>query len=85
MSIIKEHKIENNIEKKYCPTCLSWKELNMYRMSSNSWDRKTRVCKECFGDNKNIGYCFSICSTSSLSAYEMGFNSRVFYKLFQIP
>ena len=34
--------------------------------------------------NKNIGYCFSICSTSSLSAYEMGFNSRVFYKLLQL-
>ena len=34
--------------------------------------------------NKNIGYCFSICSTSSLSAFEMGFNSRAFYKLLEL-
>ena len=34
--------------------------------------------------NRDISYCFSICSTSSLSAFEMGFNSRVFYKLLEL-
>jgi hypothetical protein len=32
-------------------------------------------------ENNDIDYCFSLCSTSSRSAYQMGFNSRVFYKM----
>ena len=28
----KEHNIENNIEKKHCPTCDSWKALNEYNI-----------------------------------------------------
>ena len=35
--------------------------------------------------NPDIAYCFSINSTSSISAYEMGFNSKVFYKLLKFP
>ncbi len=34
--------------------------------------------------NRDISYCFSICSTSSLSAFEMGFNSRVIYKILEL-
>jgi hypothetical protein len=30
--------------------------------------------------NRDVSYCFSIGSTSSHSAYSMGFNSKVFYK-----
>jgi hypothetical protein len=35
-------------------------------------------------NNRDIGYCYSICSTSSLSAYELGFNSRTFYRLLKL-
>jgi hypothetical protein len=33
----------------------------------------------------NIEYCFSLNSTSSMSAYEMGFSSKVFYNLLRFP
>ena len=35
-------------------------------------------------ENRDIEFCFSISSTSSLSAYEMGFNSRAMYKLLEL-
>ena len=35
-------------------------------------------------ENRDIEFCFSICSTSSLSAYEMGFNSRAMYRLLEL-
>ena len=44
----KEHKIEHNIEKKHCPTCDSWKSLDMYNKQSSSWDNLARMCRECF-------------------------------------
>lgn len=49
----KEHIIENNIERKHCPTCDIYKELNKFRSSSNAWDKLTRVCKICHKENKN--------------------------------
>lgn len=36
-------------------------------------------------ENPDIEYVFSIGSTSSKSAYDMGFNSRVFYPLLPLP
>ena len=35
----KEHKIENEIEMKHCPTCDSWKVLSEYNKQSSSWDK----------------------------------------------
>lgn len=36
-------------------------------------------------ENTDIEFCFSINSTSSISAYEMGFNSKVFYPILKFP
>ncbi len=36
-------------------------------------------------ESRDVEYCFSLGSTSSLSAFEMGFNSFVFYKLLGFP
>jgi len=36
-------------------------------------------------ENKDIDLCVSINSTSSISAFEMGFNSKVFYKILKFP
>jgi hypothetical protein len=42
---------------------------------------KSHISSEYFLlNNRDIKYCFSIGSTSSLSAFDMGFNSKVFYK-----
>ena len=53
MGIKKEHKIENNIEMKHCPTCDSWKELKEYNKQSSSWDNLARMCKNCYCEYKN--------------------------------
>lgn len=52
MGCRKEHKIENNIEKKHCPTCNSWKELNDFTKQSSSWDNLCRMCRNCFNQYK---------------------------------
>ena len=46
----REHKIENNIERKYCSTCDTWKVLNEYNRQSSSWDNLCRMCRKCFND-----------------------------------
>ena len=43
----KEHKIENEIEMKHCPTCDSWKVLSEYNKQSSSWDKLGRMCRKC--------------------------------------
>ena len=48
----KEHNIENNIEKKHCPTCDSWKALNEYNKQSSSWDNLARMCRKCNNEYK---------------------------------
>ena len=48
----KEHKIENNIERKHCPTCDTWKVLNEYNRQSSSWDNLGRMCRKCNNDYK---------------------------------
>ena len=53
MGIKKEHKIENNIEMKHCPTCNSWKELKEYNKQSSSWDNLARMCRNCNCEYKN--------------------------------
>ena len=53
MGIKKEHKIENNIEMKHCPTCDSWKELKDFNKQSSSWDNLARMCRSCYCIYKN--------------------------------
>lgn len=36
-------------------------------------------------ENPDIEFCFSLCSTSSMSAYEMGFSSKIFKELLIFP
>lgn len=36
-------------------------------------------------ENPDFNYCFSLGSTSSVSAFEMGFSSKVFYKTLTLP
>lgn len=52
-SIRKEHKIENEIEMKHCPTCNTWKELSDYNKQTSSWDNLARMCRKCFCEYKN--------------------------------
>ena len=49
----KEHKIENEIEMKHCPTCDSWKALSEYNKQSSSWDKLARMCRICYCEYKN--------------------------------
>jgi hypothetical protein len=49
----KEHKLENEIEMKHCPTCDSWKELSEYNKQSSSWDKLARMCRDCNSKYKN--------------------------------
>jgi len=52
-----------------------------------------RISRECrffssehyLYENRNIDYTYSIGSTSSWSAYNMGFSSKVFYKMLNFP
>ena len=53
MGIRKEHKIENEIEMKHCPTCNNWKELSEYNKQSSSWDSLARMCRNCYCEYKN--------------------------------
>ena len=48
----KEHIIENDIEKKHCPTCDKLKELNEFNKQSSSWDGLGRMCRECTNEYK---------------------------------
>ena len=50
--IKKEHKIENEIEMKHCPTCDSWKVLSEYNKQSSSWDKLGRMCRKCYCEYK---------------------------------
>ena len=49
----KEHIIENDIEKKHCPTCDKLKELLEFNKQSSSWDKLARMCRQCYCDYKN--------------------------------
>jgi hypothetical protein len=49
----KEHKIENEIEMKHCPTCDSWKAFSEYNKQSSSWDKLARMCRNCYWEYKN--------------------------------
>ena len=49
----KEHKIENDIEMKHCPTCDKWKALSEYNKQSSSWDKLARMCRNCYCEYKN--------------------------------
>jgi hypothetical protein len=49
----KEHKIENEIEMKHCPTCDSWKAFSEYNKQSSSWDKLARMCRNCYCEYKN--------------------------------
>lgn len=49
----KEHIIENEIEKKHCPTCDKLKELNEFNKQSSSWDKLARMCRVCYCNYKN--------------------------------
>ena len=53
MGIRKEHKIENDIEMKHCPTCDKWKQLSEYNKQSSSWDKLARMCRICYCEYKN--------------------------------
>lgn len=48
----KEHKIENEVEIKHCPTCDSWKALSEYNKQSSSWDKLGRMCRKCYCEYK---------------------------------
>ena len=48
----KEHKIENEVEIKHCPTCDSWKDLSEYNKQSSSWDKLGRMCRKCYCEYK---------------------------------
>ena len=61
MGVRKNHIIENNIEKKHCPTCNEWKELIEFNKQSSSWDNLAGMCRKCFTEyrenmrkNKNV-------------------------------
>lgn len=49
----KEHKIENDIEMKHCPTCDKWKAFSEYNKQSSSWDKLARMCRNCYCEYKN--------------------------------
>ena len=53
MGTKKEHKIENDIEMKHCPTCDKWKQLSEYNKQSSSWDKLARMCRICYCEYKN--------------------------------
>ena len=44
----KEHIFENEIEKKHCPTCDSYKVLSDFNKQTSSWDNLCRMCRCCF-------------------------------------
>lgn len=49
----KEHRFENNIEQKHCPTCDTWKCLNEYNSNKSRWDKLHSMCGQCTRDYKN--------------------------------
>lgn len=42
-----EHKIENNVEKKHCGKCKTFKPLDNFGNASDTWDLLRNTCKEC--------------------------------------
>ena len=42
-----EHIVENNIEKKHCGKCKTYKSLEIFGNSCSSWDGLRTTCKEC--------------------------------------
>ena len=48
----KEHKIIDNIEKKHCPMCDIWKNLNEYNKNSIRWDKLAGLCRDCHNNYK---------------------------------
>ena len=48
----KEHIIENDIEKKHCPTCNQWKDISLFNNQKSSWDGLARMCRSCFTEYK---------------------------------
>ena len=49
----KEHIFEDNVEKKHCPTCDTFKELTEFTKQSSSWDKLCRMCRMCMCNYKN--------------------------------
>ena len=48
----KKHIIEDNIEKKHCPTCDTFKLLSSFTKQSSSWDKLCRMCRDCSNEYK---------------------------------
>ena len=44
----KEHIFENEIEKKHCYSCDTYKILSDFNKQSSSWDNLCRMCRGCF-------------------------------------
>ena len=42
-----EHKIENNVEKKHCGKCKTFKPLDNFGNASDTWDLLRNTCKDC--------------------------------------
>jgi hypothetical protein len=53
MGIRKEHKTENGVETKHCPTCDDWKILSDFNKQTSSWDSLARMCRICNCEYKN--------------------------------
>ena len=51
----KEHNIENNIEKKHCPTCDSWKALNEYKRKKRETPQYKNKDREYYKKYKESG------------------------------
>tara|TARA_Y100001980_G_C14451422_1_gene235257 strand:+ start:250 stop:903 length:654 start_codon:yes stop_codon:yes gene_type:complete len=48
----KEHIFENEIEKKHCYSCDTYKVLSDFTKQSNAWDKLNRMCRSCFNEYK---------------------------------
>lgn len=47
MTYIKKHEIINKIEKKWCPECKTWLELDRFHNHTLTYDFLTIKCKNC--------------------------------------
>lgn len=48
----KEHITEDNVEKKHCPMCDTYKQLSDFTKQSSSWDGLCRLCAGCMNQYK---------------------------------
>lgn len=48
----KEHIFENEIEKKHCYSCDTYKVLSDFGKQTNAWDNLNRMCRCCFNEYK---------------------------------